>query len=61
MNTTGCCETGSTAGPVDGYEVVRIAKTKGSCTLCEEYAERQQKKPVAVMSCDGACLRGEAP
>jgi uncharacterized metal-binding protein len=59
MSTTGCCGTGSKAGTNDGYEVVRIEKAKGSCNLCEEYAERQQGKSVAVMSCDGACLRGE--
>ena len=43
----------------DLYEVVRIEKTKASCRLCEDYAERQKSKPVAVMSCEGACLRGE--
>ena len=59
MKKTGCCETGSRVETDDGYEVVRIEKAKGSCNLCEEYAERQQGKPVAVMSCDGACLRGE--
>lgn len=59
MSRTDCCETGSRAGTEDSYEVVRIEKAKGSCSLCEEYAERQQGKPVAVMSCDGACLRGE--
>lgn len=59
MNTMGCCGTSSTAGTNDGYEVVRIEKPKGNCNLCEEYAERQQSKTVAVMSCDGACLRGE--
>lgn len=41
------------------YEVVRIGKTRNSCGLCEEYAERQKSKPVAVMSCEGSCLRGE--
>jgi hypothetical protein len=43
----------------DGYDVVRIEKTKNSCRMCEDYAERQKSKPVAVMSCEGACLRGE--
>ena len=43
----------------DGYELVRIEMTKNSCRLCEDYAERQKSKPVAVMSCEGACLRGE--
>lgn len=59
MKTTGCCETGSKSAENEDYEVVRIEKAKGNCNLCEEYAERQQNKPVAVMSCDGACLRGE--
>ena len=57
MNNTGCCGTGSKAE--SGFEVVRIEKAKNGCHLCEEYAERQQAKPVAVMCCEGACLRGE--
>jgi len=57
MNQTGCCGTDSKAG--DGYEVVHIEKANGNCNLCEEYAERHRNKSVAVMSCDGACLRGE--
>ena len=59
MKTMGCCGTSSMAGTDDGYEVIRMEKAKGSCSLCEEYAERHKTKPVAVMSCDGACLRGE--
>jgi uncharacterized metal-binding protein len=59
MKIAGCCETKGTTGENAGYETVRIEKAKGNCSLCEEYAERQQGKPVAVMSCDGACLRGE--
>ncbi|GAM09898.1 DGC domain protein [Geobacter sp. OR-1] len=59
MFKTGCCGSGSNAETNDGYEVVRIEKAKGNCALCEGYAERHQSKPVAVMSCDGACLRGE--
>ncbi|HKZ17827.1 MAG TPA: putative zinc-binding protein [Geobacteraceae bacterium] len=59
MSQTGSCgPTGKTEAN-DGYEVVRIEKTKNSCRLCEDYAERQKSKPVAVMSCEGACLRGE--
>jgi uncharacterized metal-binding protein len=30
-----------------------------SCRLCEDFAERQREKPVAVICCEGACLRGE--
>jgi uncharacterized metal-binding protein len=41
------------------YEVVHIRKTKNVCSLCEDYAQRHAKKPIAVLSCEGACLRGE--
>ena len=41
------------------YEVVHIRKTKNVCPLCEDYAERNATKPIAVLSCEGACLRGE--
>lgn len=59
MKQTSCCGTGSTVGANDNYEVVRIAKQKNNCHLCDDYAERQKTKPVAVMCCEGACLRGE--
>jgi uncharacterized metal-binding protein len=59
MNTSGCCGTGSGTETVSGYEVAKIEKAKNSCHLCEDYAERQKAKPVAVMCCEGACLRGE--
>jgi len=42
-----------------GYEIVRLEKAKQVCPMCEDYAERQKSKPVAVMCCEGACLRGE--
>jgi len=41
------------------YEIARIRKTNAGCSLCEEYAVRQSSKPIAVISCEGACLRGE--
>lgn len=53
-----CCS-GSEAAPDERYETVRIEKTGNSCGLCDSYAKRQQAKPVAVICCDGACLRGE--
>lgn len=59
MGTTGCGEPAGNAKANDGYEAVRIEKTKNGCRLCEDYAERQKSKPVAVLSCEGACLRGE--
>ena len=59
MKITDCCGTKGTAKTDAGYELVRMEKAKNSCHLCEEYADRQKDKPVAVMCCDGACLRGE--
>jgi uncharacterized metal-binding protein len=41
------------------YETVLIEKTKNVCPLCEDYSKEQSSKPVAVLSCEGACLRGE--
>lgn len=59
MRNTGHCGSGGKTEADDLYEVVRIEKTRNGCRLCEDYAERQKSKPVAVMSCEGACLRGE--
>lgn len=55
-NETGCGEQG---GAEEKYEVVRIRKAKSSCRLCDDYANRHKAKPVAVICCEGACLRGE--
>lgn len=41
------------------YEAIRIRKTENICPMCEDYAEKQASKPVAVICCEGACLRGE--
>ncbi len=59
MRSAGCSGSSGNAEANDGYEVVSIEKTKNRCSLCEEYSERHKSKPVVVMSCDGACLRGE--
>lgn len=59
MSQTGCCGTASRVGANDRYEVVHIEQAKNNCRLCDDYAERQKAKPVAVMCCEGACLRGE--
>lgn len=59
MIQANCCESGTKTGAAAGHEVVRIEKPKGNCSLCEDYAERQKSKPVAIMSCEGACLRGD--
>lgn len=59
MNNNGCCGSGSKSDTSSEYEIARIEKAKNSCALCECYAERHKDKPVVVMSCEGACLRGE--
>jgi len=43
------------------YEVVKIEKTNNVCPMCEDFAKSQTEKktPIAVLSCEGACLRGE--
>ena len=40
------------------YEVVHLEKTGNVCPMCEDYAKNQASKPVAIMSCEGACIRG---
>jgi uncharacterized metal-binding protein len=43
------------------FEVVKIEKTKNVCPMCEDFAKEQTEKntQIAVLSCEGACLRGE--
>ena len=43
------------------YEIIHLEKTKKVCGLCEKFstAKTEQNNLVAVMSCEGACLRGE--
>ncbi len=41
------------------FETVQIEKTSKVCPMCEDYARQHADKPVVVMSCEGACLRGE--
>lgn len=44
-----------------GFEVVKIEKTKNVCSMCEDFAKEQIERntSIAVLSCEGACLRGE--
>lgn len=58
MHNKKSCGSGAKTG-ANKYETVRIEKTNISCSLCEDYSRRHKDKPVAVMSCEGACLRGE--
>jgi len=43
------------------YEVIHLEKTKKGCGLCEKYSSSKAEENglIAVMSCEGACLRGE--
>jgi len=43
------------------YEIIHLEKTKKVCSLCETYAASKvsMDELTAVMSCEGACLRGE--
>ncbi len=53
------CGTEEAAAKGSEYEVVRLEKTANVCPMCEDYAKTQASKPVAILSCEGACLRGE--
>ncbi len=57
--TTGNGNTGTGSAASGNYEVISLEKTRDVCPMCEDYATRQAAKPVAVMCCEGACLRGE--
>jgi len=59
MTKNKCCETKKEEQRNSEYELVRIEKTKNVCPMCEDYAKQQASKPIAVMCCEGACLRGE--
>jgi uncharacterized metal-binding protein len=59
MKSDKCCGSGSEVDAKTEYESVRIEKAQGSCSRCESYADRHKDKPIVVMSCEGACLRGE--
>jgi uncharacterized metal-binding protein len=43
------------------FEEVKIEKVDGHCGICEDYAKKHLTTPtkIAVMSCEGACARGE--
>lgn len=55
-----CC-TGLNKPEEKKFEIIKMEQAKNSCGLCEGFAERQlqNKIPYAVISCEGACLRGE--
>ncbi len=59
MTEQKCCGNEGEEQKDTQYEAVRIEKTRNVCPMCEDYAKKHASKPVAIMSCEGACLRGE--
>jgi uncharacterized metal-binding protein len=59
MSNEKCCGTEGNQQGHDGYETVRIKRIKAECSACENYAKENSSKAVAVMCCEGGCLRGE--
>ena len=55
-----CCSNSDIATD-KSFETVKIEKTKNVCPMCEDFAAEQIKEqvPYAIISCEGACLRGE--
>jgi len=43
----------------ESHETIHLEKAKAGCSLCEAYAAGEAGKPIVVMACEGACLRGE--
>lgn len=43
------------------YEEIKIEKMDGYCSSCEDYAKKHTTHPtkIAIMSCEGACSKGE--
>lgn len=59
MEESKCCGAVRSDLKNPGHETITIEKTGNTCQLCETYAEEQASKPVALMCCEGGCLRGE--
>jgi uncharacterized metal-binding protein len=57
MTDNGCSEQANKK--TNGFEIAEIEKSDFECGTCEAFTEQHASKPVAVISCEGACLRGE--
>lgn len=55
-----CCSNSEDTS-TKSFDIVNIEKTNNVCSLCEDFAEEQLKNeiPYSILSCEGACLRGE--
>lgn len=54
-----CCGQNTNKQGAKEYESIQIEKTKNVCPMCEDYSKKQASKPIAIMCCEGGCLRGE--
>ncbi len=59
MEQDNCCGPEGPEKVSKEYEPVRIEKIRNTCPMCEDYAKKHASKPAVIMSCEGACLRGE--
>lgn len=59
MNENKCCGAVESNLKDPGYETIRMPRAVYSCHLCEDYAKENTSTPIAVMCCEGGCLRGE--
>lgn len=55
------CSINNAEDSLKKFEVVKIEIADNACSLCENFAEDKLKKriPYSILSCEGACLRGE--
>ncbi len=59
MEKVNCCASTGNEPENPEYETANIKKTGNTCPMCESYARDQGSKPIAIMCCEGGCLRGE--
>lgn len=59
MEESKCCGTVGSDLSCPGHEAIAIEKARNTCPSCENYAMEKASKPIAVMCCEGGCLRGE--
>ncbi|MBI5594374.1 MAG: putative zinc-binding protein [Deltaproteobacteria bacterium] len=59
MEESKCCGAIGSDLKNPGHETITIEKTGNTCPMCETYAKEKASTPIAVMCCEGGCLRGE--
>jgi hypothetical protein len=59
MEKGNCCGATKDKPENPEYEIAEIEKTGSICVMCETYAKDQAEKRIAIICCEGSCLRGE--